>query len=141
MVALIRYDADILAMVKYGLGCGLIEQGNPEKKKGNYIFEVFNANEKYTPKQTDDKIRQWVKVTNKWLKRYCALNELQEVSTYAARHTFASISKSHLSLAMISKMLGHSRVTTTQTYLGRFDHEENKTGLQKVFGAIKERQA
>jgi len=97
--------------------------------------------QKYTPKQTDDKIRQWVKVTNKWLKRYCALNELQEVSTYAARHTFASISKSHLSLAMISKMLGHSRVTTTQTYLGRFDHEENKTGLQKVFGAIKERQA
>jgi integrase len=114
----------------------LIEQGNPEKKKSNYIFEVFNANEKYTPKQTDDKIRQWVKVTNKWLKRYCALNELPEVSTYAARHTFASISKSHLSLAMISKMLGHSRVTTTQTYLGRFDHEENKTGLQKVFGAI-----
>jgi integrase/recombinase XerD len=119
----------------------LIEQGNPNKKKSNYIFEVFEANKIYTPKQIDDTIRQWVKVTNKWLKRYCALNELPEVSTYAARHTFASISKSHLSLAMISKMLGHSRVTTTQTYLGRFDHEENKTGLQKVFGAIKEKQA
>ena len=119
----------------------LIEQGNPNKKKSNYVFEVFEANKKYTPKQVDDTIRQWVKVTNKWLKRYCALNELPEVSTYAARHTFASISKSHLSLAMISKMLGHSRVTTTQTYLGRFDHEENKTGLQKVFGAIKEKQA
>jgi integrase/recombinase XerD len=115
----------------------LIEQGDTEKKKGNYIFEVFSANEKYTPKQTDDKIRQWVKISNKWLKRYCTLNELPEVSTYAARHTFASLSKSHLSLAMISKMLGHSRVTTTQTYLGRFDNEENKLGLQKVFGGLK----
>lgn len=119
----------------------LIEQGNPDKKKNNYVFEVFEANKKYTPKQIDDAIRQWVKLTNKWLKRYCVLNELPEVSTYAARHTFASISKSHLSLAMISRMLGHSRVATTQTYLGRFDHEENKTGLQKVFGAIKEKQA
>jgi integrase len=119
----------------------LIEQGNPNKKKSNYVFEVFEAKRIYTPKQVDDAIRQWVKVSNKWLKRYCALNELPEVSTYAARHSFASISKSHLSLAMISKMLGHSRVTTTQTYLGRFDHEENKTGLQKVFGAIKEKQA
>jgi len=35
-------------------------------------------------------------------------------------------------------MLGHSRVTTTQTYLGRFDHEENKSGLQKVFETIKD---
>lgn len=38
-------------------------------------------------------------------------------------------------------MLGHSRVTTTQIYLGMFDIKKNKTGLQKVFGAIKEKQA
>ena len=119
----------------------LIEQGNPDKKKSNYIFEVFEANKKYTPKQVDDTIRQWVKVSNKWLKRYCTFNELPEVSTYAARHTFASISKSHLSLAMISGMLGHSRVTTTQTYLGRFDNEENRTGLMKVFDGLKKKTA
>lgn len=119
----------------------LIEQGNPDKKKGSYIFEVFKAGEKYTPKQVDDTIRQWVKVTNKWLKRYCIHNKLPEVSTYSARHTFASLSKSHLPLAMISKMLGHSRVTTTQTYLGRFDIEENKSGLQKVFEGLKKSHA
>ena len=119
----------------------LIEQGNPDKKKGNYIFEVFDATEKFTPKQVDDTIRQWVKISNKWLKRYCTLNDLPAASTYSARHTFASISKSHLPLAMISKMLGHSRVTTTQAYLGRFDNEENRTGLMKVFKDIKKESA
>lgn len=115
----------------------LIEQGNADKKKNNYVFNVFEEGKKYTPKQIDDTIRQWIKVTNKWLKRYCKKNGLPEISTYTARHTFASISKSHLPLAMISKMLGHSRVTTTQAYLGRFDNEENKAGLAKVFGSIK----
>lgn len=119
----------------------LVEQGNADKKKDSYVFEVFIANEKLTAKKQDDKIRQWIKVTNKWLKRYCELNNLPLVSTYSARHTFASISKSHLNVAMISKMLGHSRTTTTQVYLGRFDNEENKTGLEKVFGNLKKKLA
>jgi integrase len=116
----------------------LIEQGSSDKKKTNFIFEVFDAKKKYTPKEIDDVIRQWIKTTNKWLRRYCEHNDLSVVSTYSARHTFASISKSHLPLAMISNMLGHSRVTTTQTYLGRFDNEENKAGLMKVFGPLKD---
>lgn len=123
------------------LGEILIEQGNPIKKKTNYVFEVFEAGVTYTPKQIDDTIRQWIKTTNKWLKRYCTHNGLPEISTYSARHTFASLSKSHLPLAMISKMLGHSRVTTTQTYLGRFDNEENRTGLMKVFDGLKKKTA
>ena len=98
---------------------------------------VFDAKEKYTPKQIDDTIRQWVKTTNKWLKKYSELNDLPKITTYSARHTFASLSKSHLPVPMISKMLGHSRITTTQTYLGRFDNEENKAGLQKVFETVK----
>lgn len=119
----------------------LIEQGSPNKKKTDYVFDVFKAGNKYTPKQVDDTIRQWVKLNNKWLHRYCALNKLREVTTYAARHTFASISKSHLSVAMISEMLGHSRVTTTQTYLGRFEIDENREGLMKVFSGLKKKTA
>ena len=119
----------------------LIEQGSPNKSKSNYVFGVFDPTVNYTEKQKDDMIRQWIKHTNKWLKRYCNLNELPEVSTYASRHTFASLAKSHLPVAMISQMLGHSRITTTQTYLGRFEDEENRKGLMKVFQDVKKKTA
>ncbi|HZY82867.1 MAG TPA: site-specific integrase [Cyclobacteriaceae bacterium] len=119
----------------------LIEQGSPDKSKNNYVFGVFEPTVTYTEKRRDDMIRQWIKTTNKWLKRYCRLNDLPEVSTYASRHTFASLAKSHLPVAMISQMLGHSRITTTQTYLGRFQDEERREGLNKVFSGIRSEQA
>ncbi|MBX2956080.1 MAG: site-specific integrase [Cyclobacteriaceae bacterium] len=111
--------------------------GNPNKGKKEFVFEVFTNGVTVTPKEQDDRIRQFVKTTNKWLKRFCRLNELPEFSMYSARHTFASLSKVHLPVAQISKMLGHSRITTTQTYLGRFDHEQNEKALRKVFATLK----
>lgn len=119
----------------------LIEQGNRNKGKSNFVFEVFDANTTYTPKQIDDTIRQWVKTTNKWLKRYCEFNEIPVVSTYSARHSFASLAKGLIPVVQISKMLGHSKITTTQAYLGRFDDEENRKGLMKVFKTIKKKSA
>jgi integrase len=115
--------------------------GNTNKGKKEFVFEVFDSRQAYTPKQQDDKVRQWVKLNNKWLKRYCASNGLPEFSLYSARHTFASLSKVHLPVAQISKMLGHSRITTTQTYLGRFDREQNEQALKTVFATLKEKQA
>lgn len=119
----------------------LIEQGNSSKENKNYVFGLFDPNIKYTEKEKDDAIRQWVKTTNKWLRRYCELNEVPVVSTYAARHSFASIAKGLLPVVQISKMLGHSRITTTQAYLGRFEDEENRSGLMKVFKSIKKKSA
>lgn len=119
----------------------LIEQGNSKRHPNNFVFEVFDSNTKYSKKQEDDTIRQWVKTTNKWLKRYCEKNQLPEVSTYSARHSFASIAKTHLPVVQISKMLGHSRITTTQSYLGRFEDDENRSGLMKVFNTIKKKSA
>jgi integrase len=110
--------------------------GNPKKAKQEFVFDVFSSGRTYTAKNKDDTIRQWVKTTNKWLKRCCTYNKIQEFSLYSARHTFASLSKVHMPVAQISKMLGHSRITTTQTYLGRFDQEQNEKGLQAVFSDL-----
>ena len=117
----------------------LIEQGNSNRHPNNFVFELFDANTKYSKKQEDDAIRQWVKTTNKWLKRYSEKNKLPQVSTYSARHSFANIAKTHLPVVQISKMLGHSRITTTQSYLGRFEDDENRSGLMKVFSGIKKK--
>ncbi len=119
----------------------LIEQGNTDKRKPAFVFSLFNPSVKYTPKVSDATKQQWVKITNKWLARYCTKTGLPIVSTYAARHTFASLAKSHLPVVMISKMLGHTKITTTQAYLGRFEDQENREGLMKVFGGLKKKTA
>ncbi len=123
------------------LGSILLEIGNPDTRKSSYMFEVFDPGESYTPKQIDAKVLQFVKTTNKWLKRYCEFNEIPIISTYAARHTFASLAKVHLPLAQISKMLGHSKIETTQIYLGRFEDGENRNALNKVFKTIKKKKS
>jgi hypothetical protein len=38
-------------------------------------------------------------------------------------------------------MLGHSKITTTQAYLGQFEDKENRTGLMKVFSKLKKKTA
>jgi integrase len=119
----------------------LLEIGNPDKRKNSFIFEIFDPAVNYTPKQIDTIVMQFIKTTNRWLKKYCVLNDLQVVSTYAARHTFASLAKSHLPLAQISAMLGHTKIETTQVYLGRFPDKENRVGLMKVFAPIKKKSA
>lgn len=119
----------------------LFEIGSPDQRKTSYIFEVFDPAVNYTPKQIDTTVMQFVKTSNKWLRKYCELNKLPTVSTYAARHTFASLAKSHLPLAQISAMLGHTKIETTQIYLGRFPDKENRSGLMKVFKGLKNKSA
>ena len=47
------------------------------------------------------------------------------ISTYTARHSFASILKAHhVNIAFISESLGHSDLRTTESYLKSFDQVE-----------------
>ncbi|HVA98940.1 MAG TPA: tyrosine-type recombinase/integrase [Bacteroidia bacterium] len=55
------------------------------------------------------------------------LNITNEVTTYAARHSFATIlQRSGASTEFISEALGHSNVKTTQNYLAGFEDETKK---------------
>lgn len=115
----------------------LVELGNPIKKDANYVFGVFSKDENCSEKETDDRVRQWIKTTNKWLRRFCEKNKIKVVSTYASRHSFASLAQFHVPMPQLSLMLGHSRLTTTQAYLGRFQDKQNRQGLDRVFGELR----
>ena len=55
---------------------------------------------------------------NAYLKEIADLAKIKKyLTTHVARHTFASLSLcNHVSIEVISKMLGHSDIKTTQIY-------------------------
>lgn len=53
--------------------------------------------------------------------------------TYTARHSFATILKrSGVDIALISELMGHSDLTTTQIYLDSFDEKQINTAMQHL---------
>ena len=70
------------------------------------------------------------------LSRVCRLGK--RLSSYAARHTWASIAKScGIAVEVISEALGHASITTTEGYLKQFDNDEiekaNKVIINYIF--------
>ena len=99
------------------------KRGNKSKKKEDYIFPILKHG--LTPQQEYDHIKTFVRNTNKKLTRVgLELGLSLKVTSYVARHCFATIQKNNNApLAYISEALGHSNLKTTQNYFGRFEDE------------------
>jgi integrase len=69
--------------------------------------------------------KQLTKTINVYMKRICAeLGLNRDVTTYFARHSFATVLKrSGAKIEMISELLGHSSVDVTENYLDSFEKE------------------
>jgi integrase/recombinase XerD len=70
-------------------------------------------------------IQQLTKTINKYMKRISKALELdKEVTTYFARHSFATILKnSGASYELIGELLGHGSTQTTRSYLDGFEQD------------------
>ena len=94
--------------------------GNPESK---YIFGYLS--DKPSDAEIYSTTKNLVKQINKHLKKLTKGTTMGRVTSYTARHSFASVHlKNKTSLGMISQLMGHSRITTTQLYLADFDDAE-----------------
>jgi integrase/recombinase XerD len=97
--------------------------GQPSISKDAYIFPHLK------PKMAAEGERaiyqQLTKTINKYMKRISSeLNLDKEVTTYFARHSFATVLKrSGAKIEMISELLGHSSVDVTENYLDTFEKE------------------
>lgn len=75
---------------------------------------------------------------NRALKKIGEMIGLQmPLTTYVARHTWASIARDmNISIAIISQGMGHTSLKTTQVYLNSIDtsriNEANKMIIQKI---------
>ena len=105
-----------------------------ESESKGYLFPILNANIHKTPLQKQNRIHKMLGNVNKNLKLIAAqLNVDANMTTYVARHSFASVlKKSGVSIALISEALGHSDLSTTQVYLDSFDNEQIDAAMQNL---------
>ena len=105
-----------------------------ESESKGYLFPILNANIHKTPLQKQNRIHKMLGKINKNLKLIAAqLNVDANMTTYVARHSFASVlKKSGGSIALISEALGHSDLSTTQVYLDSFDNEQIDAAMQNL---------
>lgn len=91
-----------------------------------YLFPILDIRIHKTALQKQNRIHKILGKTDKDLKLIAEkCNIKQNLTTYSARHSFATVLKnSGVNVALISETLGHSNLSTTQIYLNSFDNEQ-----------------
>lgn len=103
---------------------GIIKRwGNKDKKPNHFIFPFLEGDE--TPMGIQVKTRDLIHRTNKRLKTIGDSLGIDNLRTYSARHSFATVLKrSGANISFISESLGHSDLKTTENYLASFEQDE-----------------
>jgi integrase len=94
-------------------------------KDSKYIFGYMQDN--LTPDEIRIVCQNVTRLMNKHLKNIAKEAGLPHISTYSARHSYASVMlRGGASTAFISEQLGHSNIATTQAYLDGFDFDTRR---------------
>ncbi|WP_266202863.1 site-specific integrase [Pontibacter kalidii] len=97
--------------------------GNSNAEPNDYIFPFLSGDE--TPEDERRIIKNVTSLMNKKMKGIGKELGIGSISTYTARHSYATVLKrSGANLAYISETLGHNDLKTTENYMARFEKEE-----------------
>jgi integrase/recombinase XerD len=89
-------------------------------KESKYIFGYLQDN--LTPDETRIVCQNVTRLINKHISAIAKEVGLPHISTYTARHSYASILlQNDVGIEFISEQLGHADIRTTQSYLAGFD--------------------
>ena len=101
--------------------------------KSNFIFPILSGFHK-SQVQIANRLHKVLAKINKHLKEIgVKLNLPIPLTTYVARHSFATVLKrAGVSTSIISESLGHSSEKITQVYLDSFDKEQMNTAMQAL---------
>lgn len=120
-----RKDAKLIKVALKAEAREIIRKwGRPAINKQAYIFPHLEFG--MTPERERKIYQQLTKVINKHMKRIGAeLGIEKEITTYFARHSFATVLKrAGTQIEMISELLGHSNVGVTESYLDGFENDQ-----------------
>ena len=99
--------------------------GNPDRMPDNFIFPYLEGGE--SPLQANKKISDVTRRVNRKLKLIGAAVGIEKLTTYVARHSYATVLKrSGANIAYISESLGHGDLKTTENYLSTFEKDERR---------------
>ena len=114
----IKIEAVLLPQMK-----DIINRWNINKTQSEYIFPFLTGKE--DPTQTKKQVQNITRLINKHIGRIAKRIDIDSISTYTARHSFATVLKrSGANISFISDSLGHTDQKTTTSYLASFEKEE-----------------
>lgn len=94
-----------------------------------YIFPILDGKE--TPERLKRKTQYTTRAINKRMSTVGAALGIGNISTYTARHSFATVLKrAGVNIAYISESLGHQNIQTTEHYLASFEQEERRKNAE-----------
>jgi integrase len=113
-----------------------------QKSKTKIFFKIRKGARKFLPERKGDADLIFpIKFDNPVNKnlRYWALEagiKEKHITAHSARHTFAyfMLSENNTSLYIVSKLLGHKKVSTTEENYGHLSNENVEDAMQKAFG-------
>ena len=124
MINLVMLDEAKAIIAKYADYC----------EKAGYLFPILDSRVHKTPMQKFNRVRKLCHQINKELHKIAdQLHIKEDVTTYVARHSFATVlKKSGVNIGIISQALGHQDIKTTQVYLSEFDDEQVDSAMKNL---------
>lgn len=96
--------------------------------KTEFLFPFLKNEE---PEYLVHRVHAIVRRVNVRIKKACFKLNLPVVTSYSARHSFATVMMNNgANIALISQMLGHTSIQTTQKYLGAFTDTKLAEGMK-----------
>jgi integrase/recombinase XerD len=120
-----RNKKPIIAIVRPEVREIIARHGNKYLSPAEYIFPVLRDD--LTSSQIKDRIHDFIADVNKGLESACEEMGLPKITTYWARHTFATILKRKgATTEQIQEALGHADKSTTEAYMDSFDMDTKR---------------
>ena len=126
----VKIEAVLLPQMKE-----IIKRWNTNKNQTDYVFPFLTGKE--DPTQTKKQVQNITRLINKHIKRIAERINIDNISTYTARHSFATVLKrSGANIAYISESLGHTDIKTTTSYLDSFEKAEQQKNANLLIPKI-----
>lgn len=103
-------------------------------ERSGYLFPILDSRRHTMPMQKRNRVHKVCHQVNTELRQLARrLNISGEVTTYCARHSFATVlKKSGVNIGIISEALGHHSLKTTQIYLDSFENSQIDAAMQNL---------
>jgi integrase len=111
--------------------------GNVNTSPNQFVFPIYSDDN--TPLKNLRNVEQQIKMINKYMRKIAATLEIkQDVTFYAARHSFATtLKRQGRSIEEIQEFLGHSDKKTTERYLSSFGDAHKRSIMNDFVKRLK----